>query len=194
MPALPASVARGKDARFGWERGRPVRLSHANTNSEVSPATNQRASRPRSQQTVRDVRLAPINRQGLPNSNGRCSGNGTLFQLSFDPSIGLCQSVFQRDLRLPLEDFTQTRVVAIAAAHALGLGDVIAFADPLAGDLRHDVHQFVDRNHAVLSEIDRLAMIALHQPVDTFDAVIDVAVRTGLLAVAPNFNVVAVIS
>ena len=67
------------------------------------------------------------------------------------------------------------------------------FANPLARNLCNDVHQFIDRDHPVLSQIDRIAMIALHQAVNSFDTVIDVAIRTRLSAVSPNFDIVAVI-
>src|SRR6266487_6913036 len=80
------------------------------------------------------------------------------------PFIGPGQTIFERYLRLPFQDFAQTSVVAIAAADTLRLGSVIALADAFAGDVRDDVHQFVDRDHPVLPQIDRLAIIALHQP------------------------------
>src|ERR1041384_8065620 len=37
-------------------------------------------------------------------------------------------------------------------------------------------------------------MISLHQPVNTFDAVIDVAVRSRLQSITPNFNFIVSIS
>src|SRR6266436_436912 len=109
------------------------------------------------------------------------------------PLIGPCQALFQRDLWLPFQHFTQTGVIAVAATHTLWFRDVVTLADALAGNPGNDVDQFVDRDHAVLSQIDRIAMIALHQPVNTFDTIVDVAIRSGLSTVSPDFNVVTII-
>src|ERR1051325_269444 len=100
-----------------------------------------------------------------------------LLELAGDPVIGNVQSVFERNRRLPIQHFAQTRVVAVAASDALRLSDVVALADLLARDLRHDVNQLIDRDHTILAEVDRLAMIAAHQAIDTFDTIVDVTVR-----------------
>src|SRR3712207_4607796 len=109
-----------------------------------------------------------------------------LFELAGNPVVRDLQSIFERDRRLPLQHFAQTRVVAVATANALGLRDVVAFADALARDLRDDVYKLVDRDHPILPEVDRLSMMALHQAIDTFDTIVDVAVGTRLLSVAPH--------
>jgi len=46
----------------------------------------------------------------------------------------------------------------------------------LAGNLRHDLNQLIDRNHSILAQVNWIAMIALHQPEDAFDAIVDVTV------------------
>ena len=48
--------------------------------------------------------------------------------------------------------------------------------------------ELVDREHPVLAEIERLAVVGAHQAVDALDAVVDVAERAGLLAVSPDLD------
>ena len=62
----------------------------------------------------------------------------------------------------------------------------------LAGDCSHNIHQFVDTNEPILPEIDRLSVIGHHEAIDAFDAVVDVAIRARLIAVAPHLDLVAV--
>src|SRR5205814_10655776 len=109
-------------------------------------------------------------------------------ELLRDPRIRLRETLFERDLRLPSEHFTQAGVVAVPAPHALRLGEVVALVNGLACDGRDDVHQLVDRHHTVLSQVQRLAVIRPHQAVDALDAIVDVAVGARLIAVAPDFN------
>ena len=43
-------------------------------------------------------------------------------------------------------------------------------------------------------EVQRLAVVGVHQAVDAFDAVVDVAERARLLAVAPDLDLAAVVA
>src|SRR6185369_5723839 len=105
-------------------------------------------------------------------------------QLPGDPMVGNRQSFLQRNRRFPIQNFAQARVVAVPTSDALRFRHVVALADSLAGDLR---------DHAVLAQVDRFAMIAVHEAINPFDAIVDVTIRTRLFAVAPNFDVVAVL-
>src|SRR5687767_13889542 len=125
--------------------------------------------------------------------NQRGVGSVSFLQFAGDPVIGRGQSLFERNRGLPLQNFTQTSVVAVASSDALRFGEIVALADLLPGDLRNHVDQLVDRDHPVLAQVDRLAMIAAHQPVDTFDTVVDVTVGPRLFTVAPYFDLINVV-
>jgi hypothetical protein len=124
----------------------------------------------------------------------RVRGGALLFEFAGDPVVSDIESVFERNGGLPIQDFPQTRVVAVAASDALRFRQIVTLANLLAGDVCNDVYELVDGDHPVLTEIDRLAMIAIHQTIDTFDTIVDVTVRARLFAVAPNFDIVAVFS
>src|SRR5437667_6074821 len=116
-----------------------------------------------------------------------------LHELSPDPLVGPAEALLEADDRLPVQHLAQERVVAVPAAHALRLAQVVLLLDLLAGDLRDDVDQLVDRDHAILAEIERLAEVRAHQSVDALHAVVDVAVRARLLAVTPHVDDVLVL-
>ena len=58
----------------------------------------------------------------------------------------------------------------------------------LSGDPGHQTNQFVNRNHPVLAQVDRVRLAGLHQAVDTFHAIVHVAIRACLVSVSPDFN------
>src|SRR5688572_25094437 len=108
--------------------------------------------------------------------------------LGFDPLIRARDAFFEGNLRLPAEHFAQAIVVRIASAHALRAGDVtlVYFETRRVLD---EVGESVDANEAILAEVERLPAVRRHQTHQPFDAVVDVAERPRLLAVAPNFDV-----
>ena len=110
-----------------------------------------------------------------------------LLHLLLDPAVGLADAFLERDPRLLTEHSAQPRVVGVASAHALRAGDV-PLAQRDAGDLADDVGELVDRDQPILSEIQRLAVVGRHQPLDPFEAVADIAERSRLLAVAPDID------
>ena len=57
-----------------------------------------------------------------------------------------------------------------------------------ARHLRHEVRESIDRNQAVLAEIQRLVVIGSHQTEEALHAVVDVTERSRLLAVSPDLN------
>src|SRR5712691_9713564 len=111
-----------------------------------------------------------------------------LDELLADPVVRPPEAFLEADDRLPAQDLAQARVVAVASSHALRLGQVVLLLDVLAGDLGHDVDQLVDRDHTVLTEVERLAKVRPHQPGDALHAVVDVAVGPRLLAIAPHVD------
>ena len=48
--------------------------------------------------------------------------------------------------------------------------------------------KFVDRDHPISTEVDRLTVVGLHETVDSFDAIVYEAERTRLLAIAPDLD------
>src|SRR5262249_38235628 len=131
---------------------------------------------------------------GVPSTGPWSSGEpARLDELAADPLVGAGQALLETDDGLPVQHLAQAGVVAVAATHALRLAQVVLFLDLLAGDLRHDVDQLIDRDHAVLTEIERLAEVRPHQAIDAFHAVVDVAVGPRLLAVAPHVDDVFVL-
>src|SRR5690242_19152615 len=111
-----------------------------------------------------------------------------LRHLAPDPAIRYGQTSLESRSRLPAEHFAQLRVVGVATAHALRRREVVALPDRLPRSLRDEIDQLVDRHQPVRAEVQRLAMVGLHQPIDPLDAVVDVAVAPGLLTVAPHLD------
>ena len=62
--------------------------------------------------------------------------------------------------------------------------------DADARDLGNDIRKLIDRDHAVLTEVQWLGIVRSHEFVDALDAVVDVAKRARLLAVAPDLDFV----
>src|SRR6266508_1327826 len=89
----------------------------------------------------------------------RC-GHG---QLVVDPPVGALEPVLERNRRLPAEQLADERVVAVPAADALGLGQVVPPLELDAGDLLDDVDEAVDRDQLGAADVDRLGDVALHQ-------------------------------
>jgi hypothetical protein len=57
--------------------------------------------------------------------------------------------------------------------------------DGITGDVGDHVREFIYRNHSILSEIDRIVEIGTHQPINTFDTVVDIAEGSRLFTIAP---------
>src|SRR4051812_24968147 len=57
-----------------------------------------------------------------------------------------------------------------------------------SSDIFHDIHKLVDRDHLAGTEIDGVRNIGRHDPLDAIDAVIDVHEAAGLIAVAPDID------
>ena len=106
--------------------------------------------------------------------------------------LALVQAAGLKVVELRLEDVAQFRVVGVATTDAFRAVNVLD-RERLLGDLHDDRGQLVDADHALGAEVQRLVVIGVHQPVDALDAVVDVAERPRLLAVAPHLDRRAVI-
>src|SRR5688572_11872539 len=111
--------------------------------------------------------------------------------LVLDPAVGDFKAVAQLRVRLPAEDLVDQRVVAVAAVDALGRVEVVAAFELDAADVLGDVDELVDRDAFGAAEVDRVVPgLALGDYVDALEAVGDVHERAGLLAVAPDLDLV----
>ena len=82
------------------------------------------------------------------------------------------------------------RVVAVAAADALGRGEVVVPRQRDAGDPLDDVDEFVDRDQLLGADVERLPDVAGGEPQRAVHAVVDVGEAARLLAVAPDLDLV----
>src|SRR6516165_3550167 len=63
--------------------------------------------------------------------------------------------------------------------------------DPLAGNIRHQVDQLIDRHHFLRPDIDGARKVGAQQPYRTFDALVNIEERACLVAIAPHLDLVA---
>src|SRR5262249_11489399 len=82
------------------------------------------------------------------------------------------------------------RIVAVAAAYALGRVELVLPLEFHAGDLLDDVDKPVDAHQLVGADIQRLDDIAHGELDRALGAVVDVHERAGLLAAAPALDLV----
>src|SRR5258708_33655275 len=131
---------------------------------------------------------------GAAAGSGGCGGHERSYgiQLRSNPFIGCRQSLFERRGRLPVQGFEQQAVIAVPAPHALRLSEIVALPDVFSRNAGNRVDQLVDRYQIVCPQIQRVRVFGPHDPVDTLDAVGNVAVRAGLASVAPHLDRVAV--
>src|SRR3982075_950646 len=110
--------------------------------------------------------------------------------LVVDPLVGLLHAVLETDGGRPTHQLLDQVVVAVAAAHALGRIELVGALEPDAGDLLDDVDQAVDADQLVAADVQGLDDVALGQPDRAVGAVVDIHERAGLLAVAPDLDLV----
>src|SRR5690242_15205480 len=110
-----------------------------------------------------------------------------LSDLLLDPLVRARDAVLQGDRRLPAEHLAQPGVVGVPSTYALRPGN-IGQLDLRVCDLGDHQREVCDRDQPVLAEVERLAVVGLHQPVEPLDTIVDVAERPRLLAVAPDLD------
>src|SRR3979490_1909273 len=110
--------------------------------------------------------------------------------LVVDPFVGLLHAVLETDGRRPVHQLLDQVVVAVAAAHALGRVELVGALELHAGDLLDDVDQAVDADQLVAADVERLDDVALGQADRAVGAVVDIHERAGLLAIAPDLDLV----
>ena len=107
-----------------------------------------------------------------------------------NPAISAFESVAQTCGRFPVENLLDQRVVAVAAVHAFGRGEIVTAFQFHPGDLFHDVDQLIDRDQLAAAEIERLDEIAVHDHLRSLHAIVDLHEAARLMAVAPDFDFV----
>ena len=75
-----------------------------------------------------------------------------------------------------------------------GRDEVVSLHDRLAGRTCDDVDQLIDGYKFVCAEVERRGAVGLHDAKDALDAIVNVHERPGLLTVAPNLDLVAVLA
>ena len=97
-----------------------------------------------------------------------------LAQFFLDPGISFLQSLAEENFRFPAQSLAQATVVAIASANALRPGEVVALADFLAGSFSDQIHQLIDGDQFVGSEVEGIVVARRHHPDHAFHAIVDV--------------------
>jgi hypothetical protein len=68
----------------------------------------------------------------------------------------------------------------------------VPLKDAFTGDFGHQIHQLIDTDQLVRSQVERLRIIGAHNPVDSFNAVVDVHERTALFSISPDLYFISV--
>src|ERR1039457_4095370 len=111
--------------------------------------------------------------------------------LLLDPRVGGGQALVQGRFWLPLEHFLDEGVVAVAAGDATGRVQVVMPFEFHARNLLHLGQQLVDGDEFAGTEVDRRGnqLVAVHDHVNAFHAVVNVHEAAGGRAVAPDGDV-----
>ena len=115
-----------------------------------------------------------------------------LSQFSLNPVVGNRQTVAKRRQRLPSQNGTKLRIVAITAPYPLRLARVVELAQLLAGNVADQVNQLVNAYHVFRPEIKRLGIVACHQALQALNTVSDIEKGARLRAVSPDLNRTAI--
>ena len=130
-------------------------------------------------------------RASVSSADAHAFAGFAVFVLFLDPRVGFRQALVQGCGRLPVENFLDEGVVGVAAGHALRRVQVVFAVHLHAGDLFDLGQQFVDGNQFAGAEVDRRGdqVVAVHDLVNALHAVVNIHEAAGLLAVAPDRDV-----
>jgi hypothetical protein len=107
--------------------------------------------------------------------------------------IGDRQPFIQGDQRRPSQKLGQTAIVAVSTSHTLRPGKVVPLSHGLSSDLGYQVNQFVNSDHNIHAQVQRVRVIRPHDAVDALNTVIYVHKGAGLLASVPHLNFVTIL-
>jgi len=83
----------------------------------------------------------------------RCDAT-LFFQLTFDPLVGDVKASLERNRGLPTEHLLEASIVAITAANALRLAQVVPLEEVLVGDAGNEIDEPVDGDEPVRAEVN----------------------------------------
>src|SRR5580693_166277 len=92
------------------------------------------------------------------------------------------------DRRFPAQHFPSTGVVAVASPDSLRTAEVVSLVDTLARGACDHLHQLVNGDQFIGTQVQGLAVVGSHDPDQSFDTVIHVHEGTSLLTVAPDLD------
>ena len=117
----------------------------------------------------------------------RLSGS-SVTELFLDPGVRLGNTVAKRSIRLPIQNLSDKRIVAVSAGDTLWGSQIILAHHANPCNCLNLADQFVDRKQLAGTEIDgrRNQFSAVHDHVNTFDAVVNIHEAAGLFPISPN--------
>src|SRR3974390_702430 len=110
--------------------------------------------------------------------------------LVVNPTISLFHARAKRRAGFPMQQFLDQGIVTVPAVDALRRAEIVMAFELDAGNLFSNVDELVDGNRLARTKVDGVENIRLHNQVDPFQAIVDVHEAAGLLATAPNLDVV----
>src|ERR1700732_1895213 len=96
--------------------------------------------------------------------------------------------MMERDRRFPAQHFPRTGVVAIASPDSLRTAEVVSLVDALARGACDHLHQLVNGDQFIGTQVQGLAVVRSHNPDESLDKVIHVQEGTSLLTIAPDLD------
>src|SRR5215813_1096152 len=111
--------------------------------------------------------------------------------LIVNPAISLFQADAERSVRFPTQVFPDERVVAVAAVHTFGRGQVVVTFKSDACEALGQIYELVDGDGLARAQIDGVNDVRVHDHIDAFDAVIYEHEAARLVAGTPDFDLVS---
>src|ERR1700739_609045 len=115
-----------------------------------------------------------------------CMGKGEHFFL--DPLVSFLKAIPESDRRLPTQVLEDFGVVAVAPIDTLGGVQLVTKLQLHARDVFNNVDKLIDGDEFIRPKVQRLADIAFRDCPGPLGAVIDVHEAAGLMAVAPDLD------
>mmetsp|Transcript_39068 Transcript_39068/g.91253 ORF Transcript_39068/g.91253 Transcript_39068/m.91253 type:complete len:414 (+) Transcript_39068:194-1435(+) len=115
-----------------------------------------------------------------------------LLDLVQDPWGRLLEALLKGDARRPPKHLLDEIIVAVASTHSLGARNVLDWHLALAPKVPTDAHghisHLVHRDHLIRPDVERLLVVARHDPQQALDCVVNVTERPCLVAVTPHLK------
>src|SRR5262249_42229675 len=133
---------------------------------------------------------------GVKPTFGPCSKRPRVFAtepyLLIDPRVRPPHPVLESAGWRPVEILQYEGIVGPPTANTLRTWNV-ANSKAFIGDAGGECGEIVDRPHLFRADVDRSCPVRTREPKDTLETIVDVKERSGLLAVAPDLDLAAVL-